>query len=632
MSPAPPPAPVAPDAEIPALTSLRFLAAALVFLHHFPPTGASWPLAVVAAQGHVGVTVFFVLSGFLITVRYSETLRHGPAAVTLNEYFRKRVARIVPLYWTVLALSLVLGSGRLDLSWQVLPEWLMLQGFLSRSVDHLAVPTSWTLTLEECFYALAPLIFLGVRRARAHGAWVLLAWTAGLLGAGLVLVSMIDADRFQFLGSAQELVRHSFFGRFVDFALGVWGGRLYLSGVVGRTWARPGGPFAATAVGTAGLALVFAGEAGMTLAGGVDTPGWMFAWPFNLLVGCGSLVLIFALTCSTSSLSRVLALRPFVYLGRVSYALYLIQLTPLGKGLFYRLIPLDAPGSGLLLYAGMTLVSAMLFEWVEEPGRRLVMRLWPSRRSAGARPQATSRARTSPAWAIVAMVALAALVQAAAWAASRIEARRGLPTVHEAQRVAASMPDRIVALPGSRLVTRATPEGWRHRVPIPESWMIGTATDRRAPPSLLVFADGRPVPFERRAADLGPAPASAHYRGPRTTFVELQLPAGTKPTEVTLVRHDPALATMLLAGRLASSPPLLAVIACAVACAGAAAWHLHARTRIRLSSAAPAIGAACAIFLLAEVHEQAWAPMAIGLELLVLYALARVRSAPAVPA
>ena len=617
-----------PDSDMPALTSLRFLAAAIVFLHHFPPSGAPWPLAVVAAQGHVGVTVFFVLSGFLITARYSETLRQGPDAVTLNQYFRKRFARIVPLYWTVLGLSLVLATDRPAFSWQVLPEWLLLQGFLSRSVDDLAVPTSWTLTLEECFYALAPLIFLGVRRARAHGALVLLAWTAGLLGVGVALLQVVDAERFQFLGSASEMLRHTFFGRFVDFALGVWGGRLYLSGAVSRTWARPGGRFAATAVGIAGIALIFAGQAGMTLAGGLDTEHWRIAWSFNLVVGCGSLVLILALTSSASVLSRALALPPFVYLGRVSYAMYLIQLTPLGKGFLYRVIPQGAPGFGLLLYAGMTLVSAILFEWVEEPARRLVMRLWPAERSPDPPSATRARPRTSPAWAIVSLVAACALVQATAWADSRLAARRGPPTVHEAQQVASSMPDRIVAVPSSTLLSQATPDGSRHRVPIPDSWMIGTESDRRAPPSLLVFADGRSVPFERRASDLDPSLAGAHYRGPRTSFVELWLPSGAPPSQVTLVRHDPPLALGLLAGRLASSPPLLAVIACVVAGAAAAAWLYHARRRPRLGSAAPILCAVSAFFLLAEVHERAWAPLVIGAELLALSALAWARRSP----
>jgi hypothetical protein len=293
----------------------------------------------------------------------------------------------------------------------------------------------------------------------------------------------------------------------------------------------------------------------------------------------------------------------------------------------YRLVPQDAPAYGLVVYAGMTLVSALLYECVEEPARRFVLRIWPAHgatRAPAARP-----ARAASAWALVAVVVGVALVQAVAWAGSRVEAHRGLPTVHEARRVAEALPDRIVALPADRLLTKATPDGSRHRIPIPESWMIGAGHDRRAPPSLLVFADGEPVPFERRAEDLEPSLAGAHYRGPRTTYVELLLPAGVQPSHVTLVRHDPALALWLLAGRLASSPGLLAAIACVAAAAAVAGRALHLSSRPSLRAAGSAALGAGLLFFVSGIHEQGWAPLVIGAELVALYAVARVRPAPA---
>jgi peptidoglycan/LPS O-acetylase OafA/YrhL len=615
---------------MPALTSLRFLAAAVVLLHHFPPANPSWPLAVVASQGHVGVTVFFVLSGFLITMRYSNALG-GPHGVTLNEYFRKRVARIVPLYWTVLGVSLALSIGGLEFSSRTLPEWVLLQGYLSRGIGDLAVPTSWTLTLEESFYVTAPLLFLWLRRARAFGAWVLLACTLALLSGGLALGHVVDPERFQFLGSAEELFRHTFFGRFVDFALGVWGGRLFLSGRVTQAWARPRGHLAAAAAGVAGVVLVFAGQAGMTLAGGLDSPRWVFAWPFNLIVGVGSLVLILSLTSSLSPLSRLLGAAPLVYLGRVSYALYVVQLTPLGKGVLYRLIPSGTPGFGLLLYAGMTLISALLFELVEEPGRRFVMRVWPRGRERGSRAHGFEegrRVREAPAWALVLVVSLVALVQAGALAGARLAPRPPPPTLAESQGAATSLADRIVALPVHRLESRVVAQGTWHRIPIPEAWMIGTANDRRAPPSLLVYADGQPIPFERRVAGVPASPASAYLRGPRTTFVELQMPDDALPSEVTLLRHDPLFAGMLFARRIAASPPLLGVILFASAAAVAAAGLSFRGWRPGFRASAALALTACTVFILADLHAQPWAPALMAAELIALCTVARIKRRP----
>lgn len=568
----------------------------------------------VAAQGHVGVTVFFVLSGFLITIRYADALARGPVGATLRDYFTKRAARILPLYWTVLGLSLLLGGGAV-LSRERLPEWLLLQGFLSRSIELLAVPTSWTLTVEECFYAAVPLLFLTLRRARVPPVLVLLAWTAALLGCGLALHAVVDPQRFGFLGSLQELFRHTFFGRFVDFALGVACGRLYLSGAVARTWTRPRGALAACAAGLFGAALVFAGQAGMQIAGGLDTDRWARAWPFNLVVGAGASVLVLALTASASPLTRALALPPLVYLGRVSYALYLIQLTPLGKGLVYRVVPPDAPAFGLLLYAGMTAVSALLYELVEEPGRRLVLRvLGRGERRAP---------RRAPVWALVCVVLLPAFVQIAAWAEAHASARRGLPTIDESRRAAVSLPDRIVTVPADGLPARAVQDGVVRRVPIPDRWMIGSGDDRRAPPSLLVYADGAPVPFDRRAEEVADEPAGAHFRGPRATFVDVRTPHGDTPGRLTLVRHDPVFAMALFAVRVGSAPGLLLTIAATVVLAAAVAASAFRRWRPGFRSAASAALACCALFLLAELHALAWAPAIVVAEMLAVAALAR---------
>jgi peptidoglycan/LPS O-acetylase OafA/YrhL len=612
--------------DLPALTSLRFLAAAAVFLFHFPPADPSWPLAVVAGQGHVGVTVFFVLSGFLITVRYADALFGGssPPGVRLREYFTKRVARIVPLYWTVLALSLVLGGG-----WgrarATLPDWLLLHGFLSRSIDALAIPTSWTLTLEECFYAVAPLVFLSLRRARVPAPVVLLGWTAAFLACGLALHAVVDPERFGFLGSMQELFRHTFFGRFVDFALGVAGGRLYLSGAVTRAWSRPRGALAASLVGLLGIALVFAGQAGMTLAGGLDTDRWARAWPFNLVVAAGALVLILALTASTSPLARALALPPFVYLGRVSYALYLIQLTPLGKGLLYRLVPPDAPAFGLLLYAGMTAVSALLYELVEEPGRRLVLRVLG--REARPVPR-TAAARRAPAWAFVSVTLLLVSVQIAAWAEAHASARRGLPTIDESRRAAVSLSDRIVTVSADGLPARVVDDAVVRRVPIPDRWMIGNGDDRRAPPSLLVYADGAPVPFDRRAEEVAGQPTGAHFRGPRATFVDVRTPRGEEPDRLTLVRHDPLFAAVLLAVRVGATPGLLPVVAATVVLALGIAAFAFRRWRPGFRAAASVALACGAGFLLAELHALAWAPAIVAAELAALGVAAVARRRP----
>src|SRR6185436_17204907 len=134
-------------------------------------------------------------------------------------------------------------------------------------------------------------------------------------------------------------------------------------------------------------------------------------------------------TCRTSPVSRAMAWAPFVYLGRISYALYLVQMTPLGKGLFYRLLPSDHPLFLPLLYVGMNAVSAVLYEVVEEPGRRLVLKLWPT--SVPERSPAVRRHALRDT--LLAGVLLGSVgYQAAGWASAVLQERYGHPTLHEA--------------------------------------------------------------------------------------------------------------------------------------------------------------------------------------------------------
>jgi peptidoglycan/LPS O-acetylase OafA/YrhL len=591
---------------MPALTSLRMLAAWLVFLYHFPPQSQGLA-AIVGREGHVGVTVFFVLSGFLITVRYYEGLARGQ--VSLREYFGKRVARILPLYFTVLGLSLFL-AGRPLFTWETLPEWTLTHGFFARSMEHLTVPTSWTLSIEECFYALAPVVFFTLRRARGRAGLTLLAWTAALAGLGLLVYSLADGERFGFLGSARTIVSHTIFGRFVDFAVGIAAGLFFLSGRPARVWAQPAGVWRASAGALLGMALVVAGEAGMFRAGGIEGASWGAAWPFNGLVILGSALLIVCLTSGESFVSRVLAFPPFVYLGRISYALYLVQMTPLGKGLLYRLLPGDSPWFVPALYVGMSVVSALLFELVEEPGRRAITRLVRAkagRDGAAAEP-------ILPGAATVLIVALTLGVQATAWSDARLSERHGPPTVAEMEQALGRTSPRILVVP----TEAAQPPV---RVRMPPSWLLGAEADRRAPPSLLVFAGGRPVPFlgvtpEGEARTESPI---AYYRRPRTEFVELNL-GDVRPDEIVIVRHDPGVVLALHAQRLANSPSTLLLWGALLGAALALALALSPFRRLR-AVAAVGLAAVTLLALAAGLHEQAMAPVLVAAQIVVLLVL-----------
>lgn len=135
----------------PALTGIRAFGAIAVFFDHFPPW-ANW---------HVIINVmafFYVLSGFLIIRLYHEQAELSGKWV--SKYFINRFARIYPVYFLLLTIAVCLQR---DFSAATLATNYTLTHALFYHARLILQP-SWSLTVEECFYALAPLFMILSRR------------------------------------------------------------------------------------------------------------------------------------------------------------------------------------------------------------------------------------------------------------------------------------------------------------------------------------------------------------------------------------------------------------------------------------------------------------------------------------
>ena len=150
------------------LTSLRFAAALLVVVFHLsvlaPGLGE---LGRLAAAGYVGVTFFFVLSGFVLTYSWD-------IDATASRFYRRRFARIYPVHLLFIALAMVPWSAAPN--WGALPANLALLQSWSPddSVARSFSGVSWSLSCELFFYAIFPLlvrlIWRWVRRPLVVGA------------------------------------------------------------------------------------------------------------------------------------------------------------------------------------------------------------------------------------------------------------------------------------------------------------------------------------------------------------------------------------------------------------------------------------------------------------------------------
>lgn len=388
--------------EIKSLTTLRALAAFLVFMYHYaylfaPHLGVSpgpaWlSLLPVWRSGQIGVSIFFVLSGFLITRIYYDEFAGGTGSLRL--FYVKRVARIWPLFLLFAAVQHIamLAQGE-----PVTPSWLitfsLTQGFFS-DLRNAGLPTAWSLTIEESFYALAPLLFVAIA-ALALGRSGPRPWTAyrvarfvatmgfltvSLAGIGLGAMLLCQRLGWTYAGllSDRQFVLHSTLaGRFPEFAVGMVCAFVHRAGVV-----RHLATSVATASSIGSLVAIGALAAVKDLAtrhyANVASNACTFA--IVLLTG----VLILALTREEAWASRVLSWRPLAYLGKVSYGFYLVQASALMAPMLFiarRCGPLRVA----VLYVLANLFCAACHEWWERPARAQVIARW-----GGARGRASA--------------------------------------------------------------------------------------------------------------------------------------------------------------------------------------------------------------------------------------------------
>ncbi|MCC2548658.1 acyltransferase [Hymenobacter sp. BT175] len=346
----------------PALTGIRAVAAYLVCLHHFNPfpnEGQTLLLHRLVMEFHIGVPIFFVLSGFLITQRY-----YGTEQWTRRwwaGYLRNRFARIYPLYFLLTTLTFWMFQNQpgVDGSWRTwLLNVLFLRGFLDE-LKYSGIAQGWTLTVEECFYLFAPVAFLLIRRRRVR----LWAQPLLLLALGIGFVLLLHRIPLGLFANFKFMLLFTFFGRCFEFYAGM---QLAL-------WLRAGQLRVAPWPGlytVLGLALMAATLGGMVAMQGSYDFGQEhpFGVVLNNVVLPGGILLFFAgLLAERTPLQWVLTTPPLQILGRSSYIFYLIHV-----GVVHDWLAGHITGSSAGLFLLLNALSVGLHYLVEQPLNQLI--------------------------------------------------------------------------------------------------------------------------------------------------------------------------------------------------------------------------------------------------------------------
>jgi peptidoglycan/LPS O-acetylase OafA/YrhL len=306
---------------MPQLDGLRAFAVAGVLTHHY--TGDNWPTG-----ANMGVKLFFVLSGFLITGILlrgrdaSASSRHSTGTVLWHFYMR-RLLRIFPLYYFVIAVAYALNLEyvREYIVWLLTYTLNIKMAHQGWFISHFA--HFWTLSVEEQFYIFWPwIVLLAPRRAILPLAAVMVA-----VGPGYRLYHIIMWDYF---GSQVDGLRTYIFTLACFDTLGM-GALLAIllhsehsQACIRRIFTMVVLPFSL-------LSLV-----GLKLA-----ERFASGWKFNLVFGDLALALFYSwLILGAASGFRgivrpLLEAKPMTYLGRISYGLYVYH--PFAPGLLFYL-------------------------------------------------------------------------------------------------------------------------------------------------------------------------------------------------------------------------------------------------------------------------------------------------------
>lgn len=332
----------------PALTGYRAIAAWMIFVYHFMPfKNPALPKLIkqVTWEFHIGVDMFFVLSGFLITYRY-----FNDYPIHFKKYMVNRVARIYPMYF-LLTIAVFAVWYFQNQSWNSVKTYefitsITMSKALFKAFILEGIPQGWTLTLEEMFYFTAPLYFILIRKWKG---WL---FTLPLIifgiFAGLKVLSNVPENTYGFL----QTHIHAYI---IEFFAGIGLGYLMLkkkfsTSIKWTTW-----------FGLGVIAFyLFTRHYAANIFDLKSDFGRFAEMTFLSIFGIAPL--LWGLIHEKTIVQKILSTKWFVLLGKSSYIFYLIH-----KGFIPNYIYEYISENKVVIFALLNIISVLMFKYLEEP-------------------------------------------------------------------------------------------------------------------------------------------------------------------------------------------------------------------------------------------------------------------------
>ncbi|QCB95547.1 acyltransferase [Arthrobacter sp. PAMC25564] len=389
------------------IEGLRGVAALSVVFYHLGLTASfqvqTGPLEIFFTLFNQGLTLFFVLSGFLLYRPFVAAIVQGAPLPSIRRYAYNRLLRIYPAYIVIFIITgLIVGSvyligsthglgpdniGRLTDPLQIAANVLLVQMFVPQYVMS-GLPVSWSLTAELTFYFVLPWVALLALRLVRKGSGKTSAMVCGpiamvVAGLGITLwandaasrMSPVESANFGFGQSGSAVLLRSFLAQADLFAYGMLAAvvvvMLHERGLERvQTWVK-----ATLVIGAILMVLL----------------GIEFARPIlSSISGVAAALVLVAVVLPSSRrddlnrAARVLEWFPFRFPGVISYGIYLWHLPIIFWLITHRQTfgqnTLSVPLNGLLVLAITLPLSTLTYYFVERPALKL-------KKSTGKAPQ-----------------------------------------------------------------------------------------------------------------------------------------------------------------------------------------------------------------------------------------------------
>jgi peptidoglycan/LPS O-acetylase OafA/YrhL len=297
--------------RIESLTPFRFVAAAIVVVFHFGRPATGWEGFL--AAGPQMVSFFFVLSGFVMTVAYYHR------ELDRKAYYWARLGRIFPVYILAFALSLIVlkVEGFHPTPAAIFLNITLLQSWVSPYPLSVNAP-GWSLSVEAFFYLIFPflLFFIKSRELKASTvlALALLIWFI----TQILLSSVLSTDLYQASPSlSHDLVYYFPPSHLCSFLLGIAGGLWHAT--ASRKLKSPVVSSGLIILAASLIVLLINNQALISSVLGLE-----FAFKSSFFSPV-FLLLVLAVAVARGPLVNLLSTRPAIFLGEISYGLYILQ-------------------------------------------------------------------------------------------------------------------------------------------------------------------------------------------------------------------------------------------------------------------------------------------------------------------